>query len=727
MIVTHLDGRSEMLTDYTTLQRKRRVNGEYSLSFLLFQTERNTHSFDLVVEESLLEYDSQLYRIKKMTEKMVGNAVVKQIEAFHTFFDLVDFFQYGTITNTQTLSTCLAFALEGTGYTYEVVDSFSSAVFESFGNDNSLALVQKAINVFGAEVSINKKHLKFYQQVGRDTDIQFRFKHNVKTIEKYVDTSNLSTVIKGFGKKNEDGSYVTMAEYLSPMWATYGKRHAKPVYDERYTIQSELLARIKSELIDKPQVSFKIDGIELLKLGVNTSQVELGDSVFVIYEPLNIDITSRVMEIVDFPESNQSAQYTFENFRNNLTDTIADFQKTKDNMDAILNGEQKLPYNVLDDAVIRATEALKSAQTELIFENGIIAVDPTDPDKMVWLNSKGIGISVDGGKSFKEAITADGFVLSAGAIGQLAANNITVGPGTNFYNSNYDPTIANSKASQAQQNADNALAAADQVEQTVNVWKYPNTTMINGGSIRTNTIDVNRLVAGTLIGFTITTSPSTSSPRMLLQENKLTSQNGSSSIIIDSSDTTNINNSYPLMTFNTNGQKGYIGKLSSGAFYIMSYGNNIVLSANEVEMFAKMSCYNADVGGSLTVNGDSNVKGTKNASVLTSIGYVNVSAYETAEYYFGDIGRGKVVNGECAIEIESLFKETVNTDIDYEVFLTPYGLGQIYVDLDSMTPYSFVIKGDDIHFAYEIKAKRKGYETTRLELTHESEVDEIEG
>ena len=72
------------------------------------------------------------------------------------------------------------------------------------------------------------------------------------------------------------------------------------------------------------------------------------------------------------------------------------------------------------------------------------------------------------------------------------------------------------------------------------------------------------------------------------------------------------------------------------------------------------------------------------------------------------------------IEIESLFKETVNTNIDYEVFLTPYGKGLIYVD--EMTPDYFVIKGDNIPFAYEIKAKRKGYETVRLELTKESEV-----
>jgi len=45
--------------------------------------------------------------------------------------------------------------------------------------------------------------------------------------------------------------------------------------------------------------------------------------------------------------------------------------------------------------------------------------------------------------------------------------------------------------------------------------------------------------------------------------------------------------------------------------------------------------------------------------------------------------------------------------------------------VDEMKPGYFVIKGDDIPFSYEIKAKRKGCEDVRLELTHESEVEDI--
>jgi hypothetical protein len=72
LIVTSLDGKSEFLTDYSIRERKKVVNGEYSLPFFIIKTERNKHSFDLVQEESIVEYDGQEYRIKKMREYVRG-------------------------------------------------------------------------------------------------------------------------------------------------------------------------------------------------------------------------------------------------------------------------------------------------------------------------------------------------------------------------------------------------------------------------------------------------------------------------------------------------------------------------------------------------------------------------------------------------------------------------------------------------------------------------------
>lgn len=109
------------------------------------------------------------------------------------------------------------------------------------------------------------------------------------------------------------------------------------------------------------------------------------------------------------------------------------------------------------------------------------------------------------------------------------------------------------------------------------------------------------------------------------------------------------------------------------------------------------------------------VKGTKNALVETeNYGHRAISAYETAEYYFGDIGSAKLKDGKCKIEIEEIFKETVNTEVEYQVFLQAYGNANIWVS-ERHKDY-FIVQGtDDIKFGWELKAKRKGYEKTRLE------------
>ena len=121
-------------------------------------------------------------------------------------------------------------------------------------------------------------------------------------------------------------------------------------------------------------------------------------------------------------------------------------------------------------------------------------------------------------------------------------------------------------------------------------------------------------------------------------------------------------------------------------------------------------------GSGFNVHGNFNVYGAKNSAVKTSQGDVAVSAYETAEYYFGDIGEGQTdSNGVAYAGIEKLFNETVNTSIPYQVFITAYGPGNVWVEQREHD--RFVVKSDrpNVKFGWEIKAKRRGYENTRLQ------------
>lgn len=119
-------------------------------------------------------------------------------------------------------------------------------------------------------------------------------------------------------------------------------------------------------------------------------------------------------------------------------------------------------------------------------------------------------------------------------------------------------------------------------------------------------------------------------------------------------------------------------------------------------------------GQGLTVVG-----GTKSAAVPTSRGTRALYAEEASEVYFTDYGFGKLENGTVFITVDPLFAETVNMERDYFVFLQPYARAQIYVS--RTTPDGFEVslnEGDpNAKFAYRLVAKRKGFETARLEDT----------
>lgn len=146
--------------------------------------------------------------------------------------------------------------------------------------------------------------------------------------------------------------------------------------------------------------------------------------------------------------------------------------------------------------------------------------------------------------------------------------------------------------------------------------------------------------------------------------------------------------------------------------------NRIAFNTNNFDIDGEVSIKNDHrlTAKNVHVTGWLGVDGSKNSIVRTSQGAVAINAYETAEYYFGDIGEGQTsTDGIAYIGIEKLFNETVNTTIPYHVFITAYGAGNIWVDQREHN--RFIVKSDqpNLKFSWEIKAKRKGYEHTRLQ------------
>lgn len=137
--------------------------------------------------------------------------------------------------------------------------------------------------------------------------------------------------------------------------------------------------------------------------------------------------------------------------------------------------------------------------------------------------------------------------------------------------------------------------------------------------------------------------------------------------------------------------------------------NNSFTNADEYEF-----------SGDIKVMGDFFVSGEKDCLVETkNYGERRINAYETAEYYFGDLGFGKIKKeGQCIIQIDEIFKEFVNTSIEYHVFVQTYR-GSI-TQIEKYEDYFIVFGEEKTEFSWELKAKRLNYENRRLELLDDS-------
>jgi len=127
-------------------------------------------------------------------------------------------------------------------------------------------------------------------------------------------------------------------------------------------------------------------------------------------------------------------------------------------------------------------------------------------------------------------------------------------------------------------------------------------------------------------------------------------------------------------------------------------------------------------GGFCTINviGQLNCSGTITPSAQTSDGrQVKLYTVASPENWFEDFGSGQLAGGSAQIPLDPIFASTVNTGEPYHVFLTPNGdCKGLYVA--SKTASGFEVRelgggASSISFDYRIVAKRRGYESARLE------------
>ena len=169
-----------------------------------------------------------------------------------------------------------------------------------------------------------------------------------------------------------------------------------------------------------------------------------------------------------------------------------------------------------------------------------------------------------------------------------------------------------------------------------------------------------------------------------------------------------------------NQRVGILGSYNGSAYGLgvvgIGFGGGIMAGNNDVAVVGWRQ-NNANYSGYF--NGNHVIaNGTKSASVGTSWGNQLLYVTETPEVWFEDIGRGQLVNGQCSIQLDSIFLQVCFIDSLHpiHVFIQEEGeCEDLYVITDNTGFTVHEKRGghSNVPFSYRIMAKRVHFQDHR--------------
>lgn len=659
-----------------TVKRSRSVNGSLTLTGEIFDGDDVLTKLD---KGWSLMFDGDKYVVTY--DKISDSETSVEFDAIHDFFwYMTKHSFYEEWNGSHTFTDYLTAIFKGTEYSYSNSATVSAFEKENWGMKNKLELFNDIIDAAEVEFKVVGKIVYIQPQIGTDLSTIVRKGFNLSDLVQETSMADFATYGRGFGAfvDSEDESKGRLeVEYESPLAKTYGRLEADPIADERYTIKENLLAKVKETVDDSISVSIGLSLYDLQTIGYPYAMANIGDSIMAIDEKLNFKQKIRIISIDDeFDAKGNRIEYSVTCGNLSLGEQHQQANSSISNtLNNIANGKATVPDQWLSSLVTIATSALTSTFTQLSFtKDGIVATNKNDANQLVLLSSAGLGVSTDGGKTFRTAITGAGIVadtISAGTLNGMILNGATI----NSFGASYNMQILDGGISVTRIKGDR-----------------PGQIVFLGA-----TVDAN---SGYANGFALTQKPGE-----FLSLNSGNSSNGRSVAVfqIDSSSTSD-NPIYRI--YGT-----HIGtmtlKSQDDAWIMPGDGHGLMVAPGGTGKFSVNST------DTVVWNNFAVYNGSKNAAVVTRDGVRLLYAYETAESYFGDIGEAEIKDTELKIEFDPLFLDTVNTDKPYHVFVSSYSAAHVWVS-ERGSDYFIVHSDKPTKFSWEAKIKRRRFEDARL-------------
>ncbi|WP_157454716.1 phage tail protein [Carnobacterium maltaromaticum] len=367
----------ENILGVTEFQETWSKNENWNVSFLVYKSNLNEFEYNLMVNEEIIIYEEQAFIIKNSEILSNGTVAVKQIEATHIMFNIQDHVQNAINEGERSywIDEVLKFCLGSNdlGYTFEIKGDFEKVTIENLGDLDGLEAVNKVCDRFSAVVIPNNKHLVFYSESTwpTNTNEQFRDGFNTSNMSISIDTTNLKTAVRAFGMKKEesDDYFFEPFDYYSPeisKWNNGKAKWMKAIRDETINNKNTMIAKIKRELQDYPEISLSTSTLEIGPFGkgdvwtyINTEQQIKTDVTLVGYTRFTYDVS-------------KSAEVVFSNARKSMVDIQGDIARAARNSERQLSNVSSLVSSNIPSSIKTASSNVNKVSNAVMFtENGI--------------------------------------------------------------------------------------------------------------------------------------------------------------------------------------------------------------------------------------------------------------------------------------------------------------------------------------------------------------------
>src|SRR5690625_2850986 len=445
--VIDLEGNEYPLQATTTNDYE--LNGNQFLNFRILPSKVNElFIHDITEMWEVVDLDGIKHKIVYLRKSGEGKKLAVQVKAIPKIYDDLDSQRiYERYDQHMTAQACFTLIFDGSGYNFVLVDSFDAVQWEGFGEgDTRLTLFKNALNRYDAEFRIQGNTVYIEKVIGRDTQFQYRYRLNASNIVQENDATAYYTYARGYGdygdgEGGEDWQNAKLIrEYTSPIARILGIREAPPIKNGNITTTETMDEQLKTLVDESLKISVSATIHDLRKQGYALAQPELGDRVFLIDERIGLDAEVRVVDM--------SITRTWKGEVIDLSLTFgtpglvkrhkANMQSAIQSINQLLEGKIKLPFSVLDNAVAQATKALQNMQSELSIptNGGLRAVDKDNTNNVVVFNAAGIGVSDDGGATFKNSITGQGVVAETIVGNSIIGVNLSSVDETGYFHVN---------------------------------------------------------------------------------------------------------------------------------------------------------------------------------------------------------------------------------------------------------------------------------------------------